>query len=513
MMKAIHTLFIALALSAMCSLFTACSNDCEPQWNPENSEEENRPAVGDGQFIVSYNAADGSSTRALSDTPVPAAQRISSLHYYVYDKLTGNLIKKRQIRGINEQTKWPITNRSEMPWELRQDLQDTLMAGPTYRILFIANIDSTLFTLRDGTPHPSVVRHDEKYESARILLPQVSFTDRNMYYLWEGELVAQSQTTVKRQDVLLRRLVTRTDVERMVIPDLGKHLEQVIDDCLYNDEDIHTKVDAHIASFCNRMTERMTGDYKPKAAEFRIFLNRKGIKDSIKTELKRKVVGQYKTAILSNETVISQAHEWPIKGTVTIHYQNGTRANVLTFSLTPEKDSNWEQTEEIEVTNGKFSIIGFSGDEPTKTNGVEKIVFSGIEPTSSFHITNETLWLKDGMNKRYKVICNPVNKITGSDTFPQYSPIVNIDSLLSTNEQWKHFKTFDLGKFGGTFFENVQSKVFDGKSGVGTDYTKYGAHFNEFLFSNISMPNINDGNVKDIALIPSWNYIPDSPQI
>ena len=48
----------------------------------------------------------------------------------------------------------------------------------SYRILFIANIDLTLF----GEKHPSVFRDIEKYESAKILLSKVPFCDNNMYY-------------------------------------------------------------------------------------------------------------------------------------------------------------------------------------------------------------------------------------------------------------------------------------------------------------------------------------------
>ena len=505
MMKTMYILYMALWLSVVGSLFASCSEDYESQWNPETSNREEHVVVGDGQFVVNYSATDGLSTRALSDKPLPANERISSLHYYVYDKETGNLVKKRQIRGINRTTTWPINNRISMSWELRQDLQDTLMVGPTYRILFIANIDSTLFALPDGKPHPAVVRYDKKYESAQILLPEVPFSDHNMYYLWEGELKAQDQATIKCQDVLLQRLVTRTDIHRMEIPNWNKHLELAIDSSLYVDTVINAKVDAHITSFCQRMTEQITGKYKDYATRLRNLLTSDTVRLLIKDSLKHQLISQYHAAIFQTDKFKKRMTIWPVNGIVSVYYQKNTRANVLTFSRTPMKDPTLKQMEELEVLNGNLSIIGFSGNETINTNGIDSLVFTGTDPTVSFTIDGKTLWLKEGMNRRFIVTCNPLAGVDSREK-ESFSPSVNFYNILKDNKEWNFLKGFDLSDWGGSFFQNVQEKVFDSKEGIGTDYSQYGKNFNEFLFSNILMPNIKNDNVKNISLIPSWNY-------
>lgn len=508
MMKTKNIFLMILWLSVAGSLLSACCDDQNAPWHPEISDSEEELAVGNGRFVVSYSTTDDASTRALSDTALPANKRISSLHYYVYDNETGNLVKKRRIRGINEKTTWPINNRTSMSWELRQDLQDTLMAGPTYRILFIANIDSTLF----GEKHPPVVRHEEKYETAQILLPQVPFSDHNMYYLWEGELTGdpKAPTTVKRQDVWLRRLVTRTDVERKEIADLSTHLYNAIVNSLYKNQEkeanLKKLMSKHIQDFTVRIDGRMNGDYEVYANQLRDLLRQEAIQETLFNALKRTIAKQYATAIL-NSQLAATIKEWPQTGTVTTDYQTGTRTNVLFFNKIADKDANMKQTEDLEITGGTFTIIGFSGDEIKTMNGIDKLTFKIPETDATFEISDATLWLKGGFNTRHKAICNPVVGITIKDTAPtDLKPTLNFIDALKDIPKWVELSNFKLEKVDKTLFEMVIDRVFN-DNGLSDKFSHYGTDFTNFEFTNFRIPNITEANAHaHVTITPSWSY-------
>lgn len=499
-----HTFVMTWCLLLASGLWTACNDDAQSLLPPAEPEEE-QPILGEGQFLVSYGTTT-SAGRALSEGSLPTAQRISSLHYFVYDSVTGNLIKKRQIRDINANTHWPIgSDRGKMSWELRQDLQDTLMEGPIYRILFIANVDSTLFVKADGKPHPEIVRNVKQYSSAQILLPEVPFSDHNMYYLWEGSLKADAGTTVKRKDVKLQRLVTRTDVRRIEIPDTNQYLMEFVDRTLYDDNTLEGLINAHITNFCTRMTDNMTGDYKNHAKKLSDLLSSEPVKTLVKAHIKEQVTSDYIKVIQASVKYDKKTSEWPIKGKVTVEYEEGSRVNVMSFNRTPSKDPQLPQIENLEVSNGKFTIVGFSGDKQQRNNGIVRLTFAGESPVCNFEIANDTLWLEGDMNMRYEAECSPVDGIDISRLENTYHPEVDFYKLLENNETWKELKDADVSGIGGTFFENVQSKVFDGKSGLGTDYSIYGKHFDEFKFSNMKIPKITKEDIESkVDFIPFW---------
>lgn len=112
---------------------------------------------------------------------------------------------------------------------------------------------------------------------------------------------------------------------------------------------------------------------------------------------------------------------------VTAHYLKGSRANVLSFDRKAYKDEQMNQSEVLELTDGKFTIIGFSGSEANSQNGITNLLFQGSDPNSTFEISNDTLWLKGGLNTRHKVKCNPVNSVyidvsdkTPKKNYPQF---------------------------------------------------------------------------------------------
>lgn len=510
-MKAKYYQLISLCLLWAAALCTACTDDAVSPFNPLLPEpDDGLLQVADGQFVVSYGTSEAVS-RALSTDPLPANKRISSLHYFVYDETSKNLIKMRQIRGINESTHWPISSRENMPWDLRQDLQDTLMVGPKYRILFIANIDSTLFTLPDGTRHPALVRNVEKYTSAKILLPKVPFSDNNMYYMWEDTLQVMSKTTVKRNDVKLQRLVTRTDVRREAI-DLKKELYKVVANKGYEKMvkmlRINDKIDEHVDKFCGRMLKNMTKDYKDQAKQLTDLLSLSSTKDTLHKAFKELFVKQYTESILSSG-LSSRIGPWPKTGSVTAHYLKGSRANVLSFDRKAYKDEQMNQLEVLELTDGKFTIIGFSGSEANKQNGITNFLFQDSDPNSTFEISNDTLWLKGGLNTRHKVKCNPVDSvyIDVGDKTTQKNPTLNFMDALKNIHTWVELSKYTKPGLTTSFFEMAIKNVFTGDNIFGDKFSIYGKNFSNFLFSEISIPDITVDNAdKIVTVYPSWIY-------
>ena len=506
MMKTKYSLFIALWLSVTCSLFTACNDDEQP-WNPEISDSENHSVIGEDQFIVSYSTTEEPSTRALSDNALKANERISSLHYYVYEKKTGELIKQRKIRGINKTTKWPICGRDSMPWELRQDLQDTLVAGYTYRILFIANIDSTLFKLPDGTPHPAVVRNVNNYATAQILLPQVPFCDNNMYYLWEDSLKADANTTTKRNDVLLRRLVTRTDVQRKEIKNWRQHLYDTIANSAYKaqEKEIIASMDKHLDDFCARMNNKMTGDYKYKAQEMIQLLKTDSVRERIHAAMKEKIVTEY-TDIIDGVKCFQKTNEWTLADNVKVTYQANTRVNALTFSRQPLHltDGLTDCEEVIPVKGGRFSIVSFLTDK-NKTNTITSVSFTTANIATDFTLADTIFHLGEEMNRWYEVTCNPVDKIKINTTNYYDKKLLKFDftEILKGIKEWDELYSFTLpGE--KSFIYYVEHNVFD----IVWSEDVYGNNFKDFWFHDtkvLQLPDVKTITNKDVTIVPSWS--------
>ena len=498
-MKVKHILLIALWLSAVCSLFTACNDDEQP-WNPEISDSEDLLIAGKGQFFVSYGTMDDAFTRALSDNKLAPNERISSLHYFVYDKGTGNLIKKRQIRGIGPNTHWPIGNRDSMSWELRQDLQDTLMSGPTYRILFIANIDSTLF----GEKHPSVFRDIEKYESAKILLPQVPFRDNNMYYLWEDSLKADANTTIKRNDVLLRRLVTRTDVKRIKIPDLDKYLGDLIAKDLYVEETINTAFNKHLDNFCTDLDTKMTGIakvYQDHAKKMATYLRRIEVRKQLYNSFKSKVTEKYITAIKAG-SFKDRTKDWSLVKSVKLNYLSKSRYNALSFDREGLYLDDWnvQSEEELPIENGRFSIVSFWGHSQG-FNELQLMDFSDGK-TSMFQLNATSFPKIKDMNRWYNVTCNPIAKVKVEEETAMYNEDIDIEEILKNDQEWLTLLKYKEGLY--PFYYYVKKEIFIKENKIKI----YGDNFTNFTFTNIALPNLQAADIEtQVTLVPSWNIV------
>ena len=210
-------------------------------------------ALAKGTFVVNYAVSDGEDSRAVIGDKLAANKRIRSLLYLLYDS-ENKLVKERVIPNINEETTWPLL-RATMTWEQREALKDTLDANSSYTAVFIANADKALFGDKQTD---EVLAGKENLSTLVLKLPQTPFADNNMYYFWSGAISYEkpddaisedSRDNPVSENIVLRRLVSRIDMERKEITDevIKEGFGERFDDLLkkeltQNLEDLITKL-------------------------------------------------------------------------------------------------------------------------------------------------------------------------------------------------------------------------------------------------------------------------------
>ena len=474
---------------------------------------ENGP-VPDGAFIVDYSIDGGPSTRAAGEGKL----RISSLDYYVYEKATGELLKKRRVSVDPETQEWPM-NRENMTWEQRQALQDTLWRNTEYRILFIANVDPTLFNYggySESDPHPAVIRNDDNYATARILLPAVPFNDDNMYCLWEGSLIASGDyEVVNRSDIRLQRIVTRTDIRRTDEPTV---LYDAIERGMYADmqtgdeHPVLTAVRERVNLFSERLQEcagahpfQDIKDYKDKIPELI-----KTIKDNvgiIYDSLKVTILKEMETAVNSGIEYESRMSDWNSAEKVMAGFSNQSeeqkRANAVGFDRTPYHISDWYSGSDPNVAvctkmNGTdFSFIGFAGS--VQMNTLSSLSFQGSDGSGLFVIDGAEFCIDHEINTWSTVTCDPASEVlytSGSGSYITKSYELDLTKILKGVPAWDTLMS-DSGfvKAVNYFWKcnwiSHAEEEFHNKS------------FEAFPFE-VSIPDLTSDVDNRITLIPAW---------
>lgn len=210
---------IAVACFLFCALLAL--SGCEPETIGNGLE----APLMEGAYVIDYAIDDaGTSTRSIHQG-MPANRRISSLTYLLYAGSEGSegneeskgdvLLKRREIPDISEDTKWPL-KRETMTWGQREALKDTLDQGVDYKVVFVANIDSSIvkWTADDGTAW-CPLREAGSFSTAYLQLPAQPFTDSDMFYLFTTSVNSGDKGADREHPydcpVLLQRVVTRTD--------------------------------------------------------------------------------------------------------------------------------------------------------------------------------------------------------------------------------------------------------------------------------------------------------------
>ena len=212
-MKAKRTIWVVLCLLSLC--WAACDDEVLP-----TITEGDRP-LAEGEFVIDY-AGGGLDTRSIH-TGVPKNVRISSLTYLLYG-IDGNLIKRREIPDIDENTVWPL-RRETMTWAQREALKDTLDTRRMNAVAFVANIDPEKCGWKDAEGNPrSPLRNADNFNQAYLELPLQPFTDKNMFYIFTCDTLLADMERVDRDHplnypIVLHRAVTRTDFFREQLPE------------------------------------------------------------------------------------------------------------------------------------------------------------------------------------------------------------------------------------------------------------------------------------------------------
>lgn len=448
----IFALWVALATCAGCTddLLSAAA----PDPTPDSGHCDQDATTDPRNFIVTYSL-DGEDTATRASDP-QANHHIRSLDYYVYFK-SGSLCKKRHIRGINASTHWPIADRQQMSWELRQDLQDTLPEGYDYRILFVANVSPTLFAQvndpQSGEQVPQqIVRDDKDYHTARIVLPHEQLTDSTMFYMWEGEINRTAPdivdgSSVKPQGIVLRRIVARTDFVRSVeaptptLPGTDAHLCEAIRRGFYADyrDKVAAAVAAHIEKFCgvvntevvNFTAEKGYPFYGPdgEAARLNAFL--RAHTADIAAEVERTLLHDYVARLKGeNGRLWRQADAWEGMTAEMVYSADGrhARANALGFDRSAHSLPDVTTDNRYTVgSDGRFTVIGFAGEDFNHLTAVRFTDPTGAAAAFEIAHTDYGFTHGQGLNTRRLVTCNPISAVTLTPQAPIAPRKVTID--------------------------------------------------------------------------------------
>lgn len=373
-------------------------------------------ALPEGTFVVDYSVSDGEISRADQDR---LNTSISSLLYLLYDS-EGKLVKEREIPEIGKDTKWPLT-RENMSWEQREALKDTLNVEMTYTAVFLANVKKDLFG--NNTQTEELLQNKENLTEAVLYLPQTPFTDSNMYYLWKEELKYtqpegasdDSRDNPLSKKIILRRLVSRIDMERVEIKDdavktgMGENFDQLLVDGLNSalEKKVNSmKQDGNttLNNNCNKLLTLLkakvgTKDIDNTINNYDSFIS--NLVDQFKHVNNYSLLVSPWTAFTTSEFTLGRMH-------------NRMSINDLTSSYDSNITSPTSYT--YPVTGGKATWIGFACNEEAK------MPFTGIKLSGSkntgdnietielnLSFTQEDIFLQK--NGLVTYTCNPIAEI------------------------------------------------------------------------------------------------------
>lgn len=158
--------------------------------------------VPEGHSLVYFPGGEAM-TKASSET------RISHLQYIIYqeDKTTSGkyVFYKQETISKGLLNTWPITG-----------IATTVLRGYNYIAVFLGNVDKSVF----GNQTEDLltgVGTGQTLEDARIKLPNVEFTNTNMYYFAKSTSFKTSEDTnvkITYVPITLKRIVSRTDITK-----------------------------------------------------------------------------------------------------------------------------------------------------------------------------------------------------------------------------------------------------------------------------------------------------------
>lgn len=413
-------------------------------------------ALPEGTFVVDYSVSDGETSRAGKEGRPNTS--ISSLLYLLYDS-EGKLVKEREIPGIDDNTTWPLT-RENMSWEQREALKDTLNVGSTYTAVFLANVKKELFGKEQTT---ELLQNKDNLTDAILYLPQTPFKDSNMYYLWKEKLEYtqpedasdDSRDNPLSKKIILRRLVSRIDMERVEIKDdavkngMEENFDQLLVDGLNSAltdkvEKLKPKQNVTNATIAN--CSALLSLLKGKVEDI-VLNNYRGYIDKLVTNFK---------GIENYSLLVSP---WTAFNTSKFTFEsmhNRMSINDLTSSCDKNITSPTSYT--YPVTNGKATWIGFASGN---FNGITLLKEDGPSLTLAFVSQSITL----GKNEKVSYTCNPIRNISYDVDYigEDYQVNVNMSTYFTEYSSWDELlnnESFSFDNNSQDTFEEAINNVF-----------------------------------------------------
>ena len=419
-------------------------------------------ALPEGTFVVDYSVSDGETSRAGKEGRLNTS--ISSLLYLLYDS-EGQLVKEREIPGIDDKTTWPLT-RENMSWEQREALKDTLNVEMTYTAVFLANTDAELFkdasdkaeqvffykTVTEGADGTSETTY-ANLQDVYLKLPSVPFNDKNMFYISKHTLSAKNAdgTTVEYDrdtpyncPITLKRLVSRMDMNGITITE--ELVKQGIGD---NFKDIFVNgINAKYAELIESLkSKQQTND--TWIHNCTVLKGKLDIERDIPDTFKENYVS-YKEQLYTacKESVVGENNDWSMFTRMTFNLNNMHNRMSIKELTSSCDNSITSPTYTYPITEGKATWIGFAYNE-----SANKMLFTGI--TLKDEAKTTTLELKFEESKEISLqknglvtyTCNPIVEIkpkelsSGEPYSGSFDVVINmketyglLDDLLTTEK-------------------------------------------------------------------------------
>lgn len=497
-------------LAALLMSGTAC--------NHELPGEESLHSPTDGMLLIDYSLGTGENavpsgsgiTRAGEDN------RINSLHYLVYDIDEDILVKQREIPGIDQVTSWPLS-RQDMTWEQRLALQDTLLLNANYQVMFVANAAPKLFS----TTQTALLQGTDKYSTASLTLPDAPFTEDNLYYLWSHKITTgnSSHDNFYLCNVLLQRIVTRTDVQRMDIPvtepERDDFICRMIKESLFEDltcrgnaskEEgrIRKEIKKKIQDFQNLTNTAVAGGvltaFTAHVASMNLVLDEEDNIDLIIASLRDRIIRANLLPKLKNGTLLDyylQSWDLGANKKAEVHYSTGKRVNSFRLNRSFAGNEGTDiPTYTCPANNGTFSIYAFAANNAADAdlNQIEKISlydedFASAPGTPRIEIGG--IWnTRQDMNTLRTVTCNPIKYIREQNNLTEKTDYtVNLETVL--RDKW------NTSLFTDDFKQTMKNVIFISSNPFGTGFTA-------FSFS-LSLPTL-DETQGGVSISAEWSW-------
>lgn len=192
-------------------------NDNDNAWDGKefyiNPEDTAGIVVPEGYSLVIFPGSH-TMTRATNET------RITHLQYLIYQKEGNEWIQYLDNRKINQDfSSWPI-----------KAIALSVPKGKEYRVVFLGNVDRSVFGSNQTEEVLTGTGEGTNYSAARIILPRVEFSDRNMYYHAMADFNTNEEN-VPVVNILLKRIVSRNDITKEALS--ADYTDGVTNDATY----------------------------------------------------------------------------------------------------------------------------------------------------------------------------------------------------------------------------------------------------------------------------------------